>query len=69
MKTLDKIFNENAIKIKNYNHWIIDLQGAELQALHGAKKSLKYCRSINVEISKKKYYSGESTEWLKLKKF
>ena len=69
MLTLDRIVKRYTINIKNYNHWIIDLQGAELQTLKGAKNSLKFCKSISVEISKKDYYEKGSTKWQQLKKF
>ena len=29
----DTLIKRNDINIKNYNHWILDLQGAELLAL------------------------------------
>ena len=69
MKTLDDIFRQNQINIREYNHWVVDLQGAELNALMGAKKSLKSCKSINVEISMENYYESGSTKWNDLKKF
>ena len=69
MKTLDEIFYRNRIDIKEYNHWVVDLQGAELNALMGAKKSLKSCKSINIEISMENYYETGSTQWNDLKKF
>ena len=57
------------INLGNYDHWIVDLQGAELHALRGAKKSLKFCNSLSIEISKKKFYEKGSTSWEELKKF
>ena len=39
--TIDTFVKNNNIDIKNYNHWVIDIQGAELLALKGAKESLK----------------------------
>ena len=56
MLTLDAVVKSNSINVKIYNHWIIDVQGAELHILKRAKNSLKYCKSINVEINKKDYY-------------
>lgn len=58
MQTLDYIFSSNNIDPNNYSHWIIDIQGAELLALEGAKKSLKFCKSIEIEVSKEEYYNG-----------
>ena len=43
---LDTLLNSNNIDPKQYNHWIIDLQGSELIALKGAENSLKFCESI-----------------------
>tara|TARA_B100001540_G_C15755930_1_gene619365 strand:- start:76 stop:798 length:723 start_codon:yes stop_codon:yes gene_type:complete len=69
MKKLDSVLLENHINPKDYNHWIIDLQGAELQALMGAKNSVKECKSIYIEISKKQYYEDGSTKWNDLKNY
>lgn len=69
MKKLDTLIVEKKIDIKNYNHWILDLQGSEIQVLKGSIDSLKYCNSMMVEISKKKFYENGSTQWEDLKKF
>ena len=69
MQTLDTICEKEMINLGNYDHWIVDLQGAELHALRGAKKSLKFCNSLSIEISKKKFYEKGSTSWEELKKF
>ena len=37
-------------------------------ALKGAKKILKYCKSLEIEISKKQYYEG-GANWDEIKKF
>lgn len=68
MRTLDSIFTEKKIDSKDYNHWIMDLQGAELLCLKGASESIKNCRSIHIEISKENYYEG-GARWLEIKKF
>ena len=68
MRTLDSIFDERNINSDDYNHWVMDLQGAELLCLKGANKSIKSCRSIHIEISKKNYYEGGS-KWLEIKEF
>ena len=68
MRTLDSIFNEKKINSKDYNHWIMDLQGAELLCLKGADESIKDCRSIHIEISKENYYEG-GAKWLEIEKF
>ncbi len=69
MQTLDTICEKEQINLRNYDHWIIDLQGAEIHALRGAKKSLIFCNSLSVEISKKDFYEKGSTSWEELKKF
>ena len=48
--TLDDFLEKNYIDTKKYNHWVIDVQGAELDVFKGATKNLKflglnYCRS------------------------
>ena len=66
--TLDSLLNKNLIDPKEYNFWIIDLQGAEFLALEGAKNSLKFCDSILIEISKDEHYIN-GAKWLDIKKF
>ncbi len=68
MITLDNLIKDKNIKISRFNHWILDIQGAELLALKGSKKSLKYCKSIQIEISKKEYYKNGAS-WKNIKKF
>jgi len=68
MKKINTIFKENNIDANEYNHWVIDLQGSELLALKGAENSIKFCKSISIEISKKEYYSG-GANWIDIKKF
>ena len=67
-QTLDKIVERESIEISEYDFWILDLQGAELLTLQGAKKSLKNCKSILVEISKTDYYIN-GAKWENLKIF
>jgi FkbM family methyltransferase len=71
---LDTLFFKNKIDPKNYNHWILDLQGAELLALKGGEKSLSSCKSIYIEVSLKEFYSNgviwdELKNWLISKNF
>jgi hypothetical protein len=42
--------------LENFDHWVIDVQGAELNVLLGAKKLLKYCFSIQIEVSTREVY-------------
>ena len=58
MITLDYLLEELNISAIDYNHWILDVQGAELLVLKGAKKSLMNCNSIQVEVSKVEFYEG-----------
>jgi len=68
MITLDAIVKKNKIDIKNYDYWIMDIQGAELLALKGAKECLNFCKSIQIEISKKNYYQN-GAKWSEIKNF
>ena len=72
--TLDSLLLNNKIEAKNYNHWIMDLQGSELKALKGATNSLKFCKSIYIEVSTKKFYEdsvlwNDLDKWLNERKF
>ena len=58
MRTLDSLLNEKNIDAAKYNHWVMDLQGAELLTFMGATESIKSCRSIYIEISKGDVYKG-----------
>jgi len=74
MFKLDTVLKNNNILPSEYNHWIVDLQGAELLVFKGAEEALKSCNSISVEVSKVKYYEGgvlwnELVSWLNEKNF
>ena len=58
--TLDDLILKHDIDIKKFNHWIIDVQGAELEVLKGAINSLKFCDSITVEVSTENFYEKGS---------
>jgi FkbM family methyltransferase len=66
MSKLDTFVKKNNIDISNYNHWIVDLQGAELLALKGAENSLDFCDSLLIEISKVDIYEN-GVLWPELK--
>ena len=66
--TLDTFIKNNKINIKNYNHWVIDVQGAELLVLQGAKNNLKHCKSIFIEVSNGDIYKNGS-QWKDVNKF
>tara|TARA_B100000780_G_C21060117_1_gene426048 strand:- start:195 stop:938 length:744 start_codon:yes stop_codon:yes gene_type:complete len=68
MRTLDSLLNENNIDASEHNHWIMDLQGAELLAFMGATESIKSCRSIYIEISKGDVYKG-GAQWNDIQTF
>jgi FkbM family methyltransferase len=74
MSKLDSFVKKNNINISEYNHWIVDLQGAELLALKGAENSLKFCDSLLIEVSKVDIYENgvlwpELKDWLMKRNF
>jgi FkbM family methyltransferase len=46
---LDELFTSN--QIFGYSHWVIDVQGAELDVLCGAGERLHHCQSIEIECT------------------
>ena len=60
--TIDTLVEKNSINIEDYDHWVIDLQGAELLALEGAVASLKFCKSMYIEVSKGDVYK-KGAKW------
>ncbi len=66
--TLDTLLKNQNITSKNYNHWVLDLQGAELLVLKGGEKSLKNCSSLLIEVSTKQFYNN-SNLWLEVKEW
>lgn len=67
-KKIDTFFLEQLFKVEDYDFWVMDIQGAELSALKGAKKSLEKCNFIYVEISVGDYYRNAS-QWMEIKSF
>ena len=65
---LDSLILKNKLDITLYDHWVIDVQGAELEVLKGAKNSLKSCKSITVEVSTENFYK-EGSSYNSLKEF
>jgi FkbM family methyltransferase len=57
-KKLDTIVKESNIAIENFNFMNIDIQGAELLALKGSEKSLKYIKYLYLEVNEKELYKG-----------
>jgi len=72
MKRLDNLLSKK--QILDYAHWVIDLQGAELEVLKGAGKLLDYCYSLQVEVTSRDLYKDGANaqkviDFLKLKGF
>ena len=57
-KTLDALINSLGLDPTMFNFLNIDIQGAELLALHGAKLSLPHIEAINTEINFRELYAG-----------
>lgn len=68
MTTLDTLLTREGIAPAAYDHWIIDLQGAELLALRGASQSLACCNSLLAEVSEADVYEG-GVQWPVLRSF
>jgi len=54
--TINTFFEKNNIDIEKYNFWNFDIQGAELLALKGAHKYLKYAKVLYLEVNIKELY-------------
>jgi FkbM family methyltransferase len=71
-KRLDCIFSD--LEMREFDYWIVDVQGAEIEVLKGAGSLLIHCKWLQVEISQGKFYEGgaefqEVKDFLKLKGF
>lgn len=66
--TIDTLLSKHSIDIQKYNYWVMDLQGAELLALHGAYKSLNLCKYIYIEVSDGQVYKN-GAQWKDVKNF
>jgi FkbM family methyltransferase len=58
MVRLDTLLSANNLDARDYNFWVLDLQGAEMLALAGAGQSLLHCRCLLAEVSEKEVYRG-----------
>tara|TARA_B100001063_G_scaffold72504_1_gene66769 strand:+ start:1720 stop:2424 length:705 start_codon:yes stop_codon:yes gene_type:complete len=67
-KKIDSFFFQESLKPRDYDFWVMDIQGAELPVLKGAKKSLQDCKFIFVEVSDGDFYK-KGTQWVELKNF
>jgi len=56
--TIDTFFEKNNIDASKYNFWNFDIQGAELMALKGAVKSIKYAKALYLEVNEKELYKN-----------
>ena len=68
MIRLDSLLKKNQVDASNYDFWILDLQGAELLALHGAGTDIGKCNAIYSEVSTVEVYQG-GVLWSELKSF
>jgi FkbM family methyltransferase len=66
--SLDTLLEKNSIDAREYNFWVMDLQGAEYLALKGSTKSIKFCDAILIEISKDEYYL-DGAKWEDIRNF
>ena len=57
-KTLKTFYDENKFKYNQFNFMNIDIQGAELLALEGAKEILNYIDYIYIEVNNKELYEN-----------
>ena len=56
MSRLDSKFEVH--DLVNYDHWVIDVQGAELMVLEGAGQLISVCKTIFIECSLTEFYEG-----------
>ena len=63
---LDSVLNLE--DLSDFGHWVIDVQGAELEVLKGAESSLVGCRSMFIEVSTREVYKG-GTSYKELRSF
>jgi FkbM family methyltransferase len=66
MSRLDTNFTTD--ELENFDHWVIDVQGAELLVLKGAGQLLSICRTLFIECSKSEYYNG-GVQWNELQNY
>lgn len=64
MKRLDSLFDSQ--DLCDFKHWVIDVQGSEIQVLNGASSLLKNVNSMEIEVSTKSEYECGAT-WASVK--
>jgi FkbM family methyltransferase len=72
--TLDTLFHEKNVDLKDYNFLMMDVQGAELLVLKGFTQGLKHIDYIYTEVNFDRMYAGcclepDLTEYLRLHGF
>ena len=58
MRRLDKLLSKN--EAMKYSHWVIDVQGSELEVLEGAGELVDSAASLEIEVSTREEYAGGS---------
>lgn len=61
-RRLDTLLHGQGIDPVAYDLWVVDLQGAELDALRGAGDLLRHCRAMLIEASTVRVYDG-GVQW------
>ena len=56
--TINSFFERNNLDGTKCNFWNFDIQGAELMALRGATKYIKYAKAIYLEVNEKELYKN-----------
>lgn len=46
------------LEMRDFDYWIVDVQGAEIDVLVGAGSLLSLCKYLQVEISQEEFYKG-----------
>lgn len=54
--TVDTFYQRHNLDMTKYDFWNFDIQGAELRALKGAKKSIEYAKAIYLEVNTEEVY-------------
>lgn len=57
-QTLQQFVDRNKLNLSQFNVWNFDIQGVEVQVLHGSKDLLRYADAIYTEINVGEVYKG-----------
>lgn len=66
--TLDNLIEEHKVEINEFDHLVIDVQGAELDVLKGSINFLNKCKTVYIEVSTENFYQNGSN-WDDVKSF